>query len=70
MDTRITAFNLDSFGHAVDLVVRQSRSRALPRRRMRVRLQKLSALIGAIAITPVIPVAAGTRSRTEAGHLP
>jgi hypothetical protein len=60
VNTQITRFDLDSIGHAGDSVVRQSRARALPRRRVRVRLQKLSAPISAIAITPVVLVALST----------
>jgi 4-hydroxybenzoate polyprenyltransferase len=52
--------DLHSFDYTVDSVVRQSRSRALPRRGMRVRLQKLSTLIGAIAIIPVVLLALWT----------
>lgn len=57
MNTQITALDLDSFDHAGDSVVLRSRLRAVPRRRLRIRLQRLSALIGVIAITPVVLVA-------------
>jgi len=60
MNAQITALDLDPFEHAGDSVVRQSGSRALPGKRVRVRLQKLSALIGAIAITPVVLVVLST----------